>query len=150
MRTTYLNAPTPTTRPNSPSHGPTDTRYAPGISLSRFLGYFSIGLGVAQVLAPKTMSDLTGVKSQALMQAFGLREIASGVAILSSKQPVVGLWSRVVGDAIDLATLTAAMSDARSDEDRQKAMMAAAAVAGVTVLDVINSLQMSAAASLEG
>src|SRR4051812_6921149 len=34
MMTTRLNAPTPT-RGNHPSHGPTDTRYAPGISLSR-------------------------------------------------------------------------------------------------------------------
>lgn len=149
MMTTRLNAPTPT-RGNHPSHGPTDTRYAPGISLSRFLGYFSIGLGLAEALAPKTMSDLTGVRSQALLQAFGVREIVSGVAILSSKQPVVGLWSRVVGDVMDLATLGAAWAEADNDADRQKALIATAAVAGVTALDVINSLQMTAAASLEG
>ena len=48
-------APKPT-HGGAPSHGPPDTRYVPGNSLARFLGYFSIGLGLAEILAPRALA----------------------------------------------------------------------------------------------
>ena len=63
-----------------------------GLSLADFLGYFAIGLGLAEVLAPNAMAKIIGVKepdetTKRTMQLMGLREIGSGVAILSSQQP---------------------------------------------------------------
>ena len=44
-----ITAPTPTRGP-APSHSPPDMHYAPGIGLARALGWFSIGLGLAEIL----------------------------------------------------------------------------------------------------
>src|SRR3954463_14968532 len=106
-----ITAPKPT-QGGAPSHSPPDTRYVPGNSLARFLGYFSIGLGLAEVLAPRAMARLTGVRQEGLLQAYGLREIASGVGILSCSRPTEWLWSRVAGDALDLATLAQNLTEA--------------------------------------
>jgi len=95
------------------------------------------------------MSEVTGVRSRNLLQVFGLREIASGVAILSSSQPAAPMWSRVVGDAMDLATLGAAMADANGSQ-RDRTLASIVAVAGVTALDMLSATQLSAAAALEG
>src|SRR5579884_2626028 len=93
------------THGGAPSHSPPDTRYVPGNSLARFLGYFSIGLGLAELLAPRTMSRLTGVRQQGLLQVYGVREIACGIGILASSRPTEWLWARVAGDALDLGAL---------------------------------------------
>jgi hypothetical protein len=98
---------------------------------------------VVEVLSPRTIADLTGVRSLGLIQLYGVREFACGMGILSSTRPVGWLWGRVAGDVVDLATLI-------ESEDGPAAMGAAIAVAGVTVLDVINAGQLSAAAALEG
>src|SRR5947199_8140294 len=110
MTVTRLTEPRPT-EGGAPSHSPPDTLYAPGISLARGLGWFSIGLGLAEVLIPGTMADLTGVRSEGLLQMYGVREIAAGAGILNSKRPAGWMWSRVAGDALDLATLLAAAAD---------------------------------------
>src|SRR5947209_15728050 len=99
--------PTPTRGP-APSHSPPDMHYAPGLGLARGLGWFSIGLGLAEALAPRAMGDLTGVRNAGLVQAYGLREIATGIGILSSARPAGWMWGRVAGDALDIATLLAA------------------------------------------
>jgi hypothetical protein len=124
-------------------------RYAPGLSLARALGWFSIGLGLAEVLAPRALADLTGVRRPGLLQAYGLREIGCGIGILSSARPAGWLWGRVAGDALDLGTLGAALAEA-DGEHRGRAPAATAAVAGVTALDVLCGLQLSTAAALEG
>jgi hypothetical protein len=143
--TTRFTVPTPT-RGNSPSHSPPDTMYVPGDRLVRGLGWFSIGLGLAEVLAPGAVARLTGVRNKGLLQMYGLREIAAGIGILSSPRPTGWLWARVAGDALDLATLGAG-SDSRQGGSPG---LAALAVAGVTALDVLCAAQLSAAEALEG
>ena len=93
--------------------------------------------------------DLTGVRSPALLQAYGLREIVCGVGILTSPRPAGWMWARVAGDAMDLATLGGAMLDA-DEKDRTAALIAGAAVAGVTALDTLCATTLSAAAAMEG
>ena len=144
---TRITAPRPT-RGGAPSHAPPDTLYSPGLGLARALGWFSLGLGLAEALAPRAVADLTGVPHPRLLQAYGLREIACGVGILNSPRPAGWLWGRVAGDALDLGTLGAALSEA--DGNRGRVLAAAAAVAGVTLLDLICAGQLSAAAALEG
>jgi hypothetical protein len=137
-----ITEPEPTRGPG-PSHSPPDTRYVPGNRLARGLGWFSVGLGLAEVLAPRALARLTGVHNQGLLQLYGLREIACGLDILATNRPVGGLWARVAGDALDLATLAGA-------DDPGAARTAALAVLGVTALDVVCALQLSAAAAAEG
>src|SRR4051812_22607983 len=70
------------------------------------LGWFSLGLGLAELLAPRLMSRVIGAREDhpTLMRIFGLREIAAGAVIFSGMR-AAGCWSRVAGDAIDLACL---------------------------------------------
>jgi uncharacterized membrane protein len=110
--------------------------------LARGLGWFSIGLGLAEVLAPDSVARLVGVRgNKALLRILGCREIMSGLAILSRKRPTVGAWSRVGGDALDLGLLGTAL--ASTDSNRGRLAAATAAVAGVTALDVLCSTKLS-------
>jgi uncharacterized membrane protein len=113
------------------------------------LGWFSIGLGLAEMLAPEAMARLTGVPEQkALLRMLGAREIATGIGILSRPRPAGWLWGRVAGDAMDLTLLTAALLSPRSDRGRTAA--SAAAVIGVTALDLLCSLQQSSSPDFTG
>lgn len=114
---------------------PTRSETRPPAPTATFLGLFSVGLGLAEVFAPRTMERLTGVRGPALLRAYGLREVAVGVGLLVARRPGPWLWARVAGDALDLATLGAAVAG-RTGAERQKAVAATAAVAGVTALDV--------------
>jgi uncharacterized membrane protein len=110
--------------------------------LVRALGWFSIGLGLAEMTAPRSVSKMIGVTGRPmLMRAMGLREFASGVGILATPRPAGWLWSRVGGDLMDLALLgTAATS---RDANRRRAVAATAAVAGVAVMDVVFSQRLT-------
>ncbi|HEY1188241.1 MAG TPA: hypothetical protein VGE74_11320 [Gemmata sp.] len=110
--------------------------------LATALGLFSLGLGLAEALAPGTVARVTGVRSPGLLRAYGLREAFSGLGILTNERPAFWLWTRVGGDVIDLATLAAAYSDA-TPADRTKMLVSAAAVLGVTALDVLCAIEHS-------
>jgi len=114
------------------------------------LGWFSIGLGLSEILAPKGLAKLIGLDEEhpLLFRVLGLREIASGVGILSRQRPAGWVWSRVAGDAIDLSLLGFAM--ASDDSDRTRLIAATAAVAGVTALDVYNAQQLSVDSGPQG
>src|SRR3954466_11560030 len=77
--------------------------------LAQFLGWFSVGLGLAQVTAPRVMSRLVGSSGDGhaplLTQAMGLRELTQGMGILIRPRATSWLWSRVAGDSLDLALL---------------------------------------------
>jgi len=142
-----ITAPEPT-QGRAPSHAPPDTRYAPGLGAARGLGWFSIGLGLAELAAPDIVADLTGVRNEGLLQLYGLREIACGVGILSSTRPSGWMWARVAGDALDLVTLAGAAT--RGDGDAGRALGAGLAVAAVTLTDLACAAQLSTAEALEG
>lgn len=108
--------------------------------LSRFLGWFSLGLGVAELLAPRKLGRAIGVREHhGILPLLGLREIASGVGLLTQPQPTGWLWSRVAGDLMDLGLLGAAARSSRFDRGRWEA--AVAAVTMVTILDLVCSVQ---------
>jgi uncharacterized membrane protein len=110
--------------------------------LAHALGWLSIGLGLAQIAAPRGLATLIGVNdNRTLLRVLGLREIASGVGILSRRRPVGWLWSRVGGDIMDLAVLGAALTSPNAN--RRRIAAATAAVTGVTVLDLRASQQLS-------
>jgi uncharacterized membrane protein len=119
------------------------TRVANGKErLARGLGWFSIGLGLAEVLAPRRVAKLVGApERESAFRAMGIREITSGLGILTQRKPSGWLWSRVGGDALDLAFLSSAW---RSDNaNRRRLLAAGVAVAGVTALDLYCSQKFS-------
>lgn len=110
-------------------------------TLSQALGWFSIGLGIVELVAPRALGRAIGVGDQpALLRLCGLREIASGIGLLSERMPAKWALSRVAGDAIDLALLGAAARQPNSD--RMRIAVAAATVTGVTALDIYASQQL--------
>jgi uncharacterized membrane protein len=111
-------------------------------TLARGLGWFSVGLGLAEILIPRTVSKVIGVEERSgLLRTLGVRELVSGVGILTNQNPTGWLWSRVGGDAVDLALLGGAL--ASDDTGRVRASITTAAVAGVTALDVFCSREYS-------
>ena len=106
-------------------------------TLAQALGWFSIGLGLAQVTIPGRVARLIGVsdgdRSRALMRLAGLRELVCGFGLLANSRPTGWLWARVAGDVKDLAVLGAALNAAR---EPGRVMAAMAAVAGIMALDL--------------
>lgn len=111
--------------------------------LAKGLGWFSIGLGLAELLAPRAVANISGVsnKHTGLIRLYGLREISSGITIFAQKKPTEGVWSRVVGDAIDLTSLGIAATNPEARLGR--VAFATANVLAVTALDVMCAMQLS-------
>jgi uncharacterized membrane protein len=116
---------------------------APTERLATGLGWFSIGLGLAEILVPKGFAKLIGAKGEhtGFIRFCGLREITAGIGILTNRRPAEWLWARVAGDAMDLAALGVALTS--DDADRGRLSAATAAVVGVTLLDILNAQQLS-------
>jgi uncharacterized membrane protein len=114
-------------------------------SLAQFLGWFSLGLGSAQLAAPRLMCRIVGSTGEGaaplIMRLMGLRELTQGLGILIRPRPTFWLWSRVVGDGVDLAAL--GVTAARNRGRRGRTALAIANVAAVTVPDVFESLHLS-------
>ncbi|MBT1071057.1 hypothetical protein [Pelotalea chapellei] len=114
-------------------------------NLALGLGVFSIGLGVTELVAPGKLAKALGMKKRTkLVQLYGLREVATGIGLLSRKNKGPWVWARVVGDVADLATLGQARK--AKSHYRKNAAVAAAAVAGVTALDIFCGRKLSSAA----
>ena len=109
-------------------------------SLARALGWFSIALGVAELVAPGTIKRNVGTPGpKGVVQGYGLREIVTGIGILTSPKPVGMVWGRVAGDLLDVATLLPALSNQnRSPAAAEGAM---AFVAAAMAMDLYVALQ---------
>ncbi|HUQ97888.1 MAG TPA: SRPBCC family protein [Gemmatimonadaceae bacterium] len=116
--------------------------------LTQFLGWFSIGLGVAELVAPQAVARLIGVDEEehtTLLRAYGVREIAAGLGILTRPKPTYWMWNRVIGDTVDLASLARAMRS--PDTNKTKLTAATIAVLGVTALDILCSVSLTSESS---
>jgi hypothetical protein len=111
--------------------------------LARGLGWFSIGLGFAELVAPGRISNRLGLQGdQGKVRAFGLREVISGAAILASRgRAPHGLWARVVGDVMDLGLLQTA--NPVGAERRTTLNVARAAVLGAAALDLLAARKLT-------
>lgn len=111
--------------------------------LARGLGWFSLALGLGELLAPRQIASISGVpnKNTTLIRLYGLREIATGVAIFSKRKPEGAIWSRVAGDAIDLVSLGLTLRSPESKKGR--VAFATANVLAVTALDLICAQQLT-------
>lgn len=114
-------------------------------ALAQGLGWFSIGLGLAEVLAPGNLARFLGMEERTeLIRVYGMRDIATGVGILSQDDPTPWLWGRLGGDVLDLGTLAAGLKD--NNPQRENVGLAIAAVAGVMALDVFCARALGAEA----
>ena len=105
------------------------------IQLAKGLGWFSLGLGLVEIAAPGRTARGFGLPvSPALVGLFGMREVGAGLAVLTYPGSPGPVWARVGGDVLDLAVLALHRG---GRQQRESAMLATAAVIGVTVLDVL-------------
>ena len=110
--------------------------------IARGLGWFGIGLGAVEVLAPRTVAQAAGLNRPGLVQLFGLREIASGAILLAAEDPQRWLWIRVAGDALDGVALGEGLLP--RNPARGRAFLALLAVAPVAALDMIYAVRAGA------
>jgi len=111
--------------------------------LAKGLGLFSIGLGLAEVLIPAQLGEAAGLgrDMKKFLPVLGAREIAHGIGIMRSAKPTTAVWTRVGGDAVDLAYLGAAAM--RGDSNKRRLLGAAIAVLGVTAMDILCAQKLS-------
>jgi uncharacterized membrane protein len=104
------------------------------------LGLLSVGLGLAALLAPGPLGRLIGLgEHEGLLRLVGTRELASGAGLLTQEERAPWLWSRVVGDAMDLTLLATGLRP--GNPGRGRAMGALAVVAAIAALDLAASLR---------
>ena len=114
-----------------------------GTRLSTALGWFSIGLGTAELVAPRMFAKLIGAADTATahstLRFFGAREVLAGAMILAGPRRSLPLWNRVLGDALDVGALLLAMRNPEASRTRLAASLAS--VLGVTALDVLTGIK---------
>lgn len=110
--------------------------------MARNLGWFSIGLGFAEIIAPGRLANALGLEGKEnLLRGYGVREIGAGVWALSDT-PGPAMWSRFAGDLLDLGTLAVGYRDG-DEEQRKYAGFAIAAVAGITLVDLLTAATLT-------
>ena len=121
--------------------GTIDGANGDGVSTLRpkVFGWLSVALGTLAIAAPATTARLIGARrcrtTTSVLRSVGARELGAGVGLLAGKRPAAGtLWFRVLGDAIDLSLLFAAMGAPRAK--RNRLIGAVGAIAGIALLDV--------------
>jgi hypothetical protein len=103
--------------------------------LAKALGWFSLGLGLVELFAPRRVTRSLGLEgSEGLVRAYGAREIGAGLVSLSVEKKA-GLWSRVAGDGLDIVTLLTALRD--DNPKRDNVVLALTAVIGIALVDLI-------------
>ncbi|MBW3559576.1 MAG: hypothetical protein KY449_07385, partial [Proteobacteria bacterium] len=114
-----------------------------GPAAARGLGVFSLGLGLAGLIAPGALKGALGLRhptNEVVRTAFGARDFGLGAALLAQPHRPEWMWARVAGDALDIGTLIAGD---RSDNPNRRALRSAlAGVLAVTAADVALALRL--------
>ena len=116
------------------------------LTAARGLGWFSLVLGATEVFAGEQLASSIGLSDRVrIVRLFGLRELATGVAVLARKKPAGPLWARVAGDLMDVALLLDGVKPSRSQKWSRPtgSIVALCAVLGVTVADIVTATSLS-------
>ena len=128
-----------------PNDGVVSDYDAPADKLARGLAWFSIALGLTELVAARSLAERLGMRDKSsLIRAYGVREIGHGVGILSRdrlKERGMMVWTRVAGDVLDLLTLAPGLD--HNNPKRDNVVKAMVAVLGVTALDVFCAARLS-------
>jgi hypothetical protein len=105
------------------------------------LGAASLGLGLTEIVAPGKVAALSGVDDTKLtrrvIRALGVRECGHGAALFGGPNALV--WSRVVGDILDLTLLSVGVAR-RGRGRRRRGTIAGIALAGIGAVDLYAAL----------
>lgn len=105
-------------------------------TMATALGWFSIALGAAELLAPKTLARWLGMRHGApILKVYGAREVTAGIGVLALRNKSPGVWLRLAGDALDIATLVSIAIE--NPAKKRNIGIACAAVLGATVADIV-------------
>lgn len=117
----------------------------PAMRASRVLGWVSLALGAAELLAPKKVARAAGMDEShsGLIRAYGAREVVAGIGA-HSVNPVPAMWSRVAGDGLDLATIVATSRGSDNGTRSRNAWIAIGIVTAIAVADAVVAAQLSA------
>lgn len=117
-----------------------------GDRIAQAFGWFSLGLGIAPIGAPERLSRQVGVDDSrtatAVLRLVGVRELVHASGLLL-RHPL-WVWTRVVGDAMDLTMLARALAH-RHGWRRRRTAVATAAIVGITAADVYAAVRVSSA-----
>lgn len=120
----------------------------PADRFGRMLGWFSIGLGLTELLAPQRITRALGAEGREnLVRAMGARELVHGVVCLSVNNDY-GAWTRVAGDMVDLAALAALYRDDNPKKDNVG--KAIGAIVGCTIADLAAATSIRSLHSRKG
>ena len=115
---------------------------------ARTLGWFSIGLGLVELMAPVRTARVTGQRGrETLVRSYGMREIVTGVGLLTARNPTPWLWARLGGDALDAATLLSRTDRSRAGRHSGWALAAVGTVAAVDLASALLSQRTTAKAA---
>jgi uncharacterized membrane protein len=146
MLQTNLSGTIPRQHPETTSsvHRQPSRRRTRGL-LANTLGWFSIGLGLAELIAPRRVARSIGLRdtrrTRQTMIAAGVREVVTGLGILVAVRRTPWLWLRVGGDALDLALLGTAMRAKRTNTLRLGVTLGT--IAGIAALDAFAARRMT-------
>lgn len=114
-----------------------------GKGLGQMLGGLSIGLGILDLLAAPRIARFLGIRgSEGLIRACGFREVVSGVGLVRARNRTPWIWSRVGGDALDIAALIAGL---RRNRQKRNVGLTLAAVGAITALDLLYARSLNRA-----
>ncbi|HEV7299284.1 MAG TPA: hypothetical protein VGN72_07960 [Tepidisphaeraceae bacterium] len=106
------------------------------------LGWASIGIGLAEIAAPRQVQHMMGLDDTAthrgVLRVLGLREVLHGVSILAEDRPSAALSDalrmRVVGDVLDTAVLGVAAAKTKSPASFAAVVLS---VFGIGIMDTV-------------
>lgn len=112
---------------------------------AKFLGWLSIGLGVAEIVSNRKITRKLGLEEDKheLVKSYGIREVANGVGLLTTHHPTRWMWTRVVGDVTDAVTLAPLLKE--ENPRRRWAAYALAGVLAIAVVDVLCARELTRA-----
>lgn len=116
-------------------------------ALVKGLGVASLGLGLSEVLAPGKVAALAGIddsqRTRTVTRALGIRECGHGAALLLGSPKLV--WTRVAGDALDIALLVTGLRRSNGDAAgrRRRGALTAVALTAIGGADLYAALRAS-------
>lgn len=110
----------------------TVSTHIPARTLTTSLGVTSLALGASEIASPDAVARLAGVvptdRTRRALRLLGVREWGHGAAILAGSPKLV--WTRVVGDVLDVTLLARALAAPGADRRRGALAMGVLAVIG--------------------
>lgn len=113
--------------------------------LARGLGWFSLGLGLPPITAPRAFARAIGASgdgdSRVIVRLVGVRELAVAAGLLAQPRQGAWLWARVAGDMMDLALVGGAL--VRGAPGRRRLVASLVALIGITAVDLYGARRLS-------